>query len=160
MVKTSTIKGSDRAVSIGGFRGAPVNDVDYLLGILGEAVTPAVFQIFDATRIAGWRHLYMAAVNAVGAFEAGSVGVSSGTEELALVVVGGNSSEAEEAFGRAASYLGKADDSVLELNAIKLIEVAEVFGISDNELDAVGREPGNGLSSLLVEKGALLPLRR
>jgi KEOPS complex subunit Cgi121 len=186
MVKTSTIKGSDKVVSIGGFRCTPVNDVDDLLGILGEATTPAVFQIFDATRIAGWRHLYMAAVNAVSVFEAGSpisrglgievllyascqdqisralevVGVRSGTEELALVVVGGNSGEAEEAFGRAASHLGKADDSVLELNAVKLVEVAEVFGVSDNELDAVGREPRNGLSSLLVEKGAFLPLRR
>ncbi len=72
MVRTSTIKGSDKAISIGGFRGITVNDVDELLNRLSRATSPAIFQIFDAARIAGWRHLYMAAVNAVGAFESGS----------------------------------------------------------------------------------------
>ena len=186
MVRTATIKGSDKAVSIGGFRGVTVNDVDDLLRNLSEATSPAVFQIFDATRIAGWRHLYMAAVNAVGAFEAGSsisrglgievllyascqdqisraldvVGVGPGTEEVALVVVGDGPGEAEEAFERATNHLGKADDSVLELNAVKIVEVTKVFEVSENQYEAVGGEPGDALSSLLVEKGALLPLRR
>jgi tRNA threonylcarbamoyladenosine modification (KEOPS) complex Cgi121 subunit len=186
MVQTATIKGSDKAASIGGFRGVTVNDVDELLSSLSRATSPAVFQIFDATRIAGWRHLYMAAVNAVSAYEAGSpisrglgievllyascqdqisralevVGVSPGIEELALVVVGDSSSETEEAFERAASHLGNVDDSVLELNEVKIMEVAKVFGVSENQLEAVGGERGDALSSLLVEKGALLPLRR
>ncbi len=186
MMRTSTIKGSDKAVSIGGFRGVTVNDVDELLSSLTGATSPAVFQIFDAARIAGWRHLYMAAVNAVGAFESGSpisrglgievllyascqdqisralevVGVSPGTEKLALVVLSDGPGEAEAVFEKAADLLGEADDSVLGLDEIKFREVAQVFGVSENELEAVGGERDEALTSLLVEKGALLPLRR
>jgi tRNA threonylcarbamoyladenosine modification (KEOPS) complex Cgi121 subunit len=186
MVRTSKIKGSGRAVSIGGFRGVTVNDVDVLLRDLGEAISPAVFQIFDANRIAGWRHLYMAAVNAVGAFEAGSsisrglgievllyascqdqisralevVGVGSRTMKLALVVLGDGPEETEAAFEKAADILGEANDSVLGLDETKSREIAKVFGVSENELKAVGSERNGALTSLLVEKGALLPLRR
>ena len=186
MVQTATIKGSDKAASIGGFRGVTVNDVDELLSSLSRATSPAVFQIFDATRIAGWRHLYMAAVNAVGAFESGSsisrglgievllyascqdqisraldvVGVGTGTEKLALVVLGNGPGEAGAAFGKAAGILGEADDSVLGLDEKKFLEIAKVFGVSENELEAVGGERDKALTSLLVEKGALLPLRR
>jgi len=186
MVRTSTIKGSDKAVSIGGFRGVTVNDVDELLSSLSRATSPAVFQIFDATRIAGWRYLYMAAVNAVGAFESGSpisrglgievllyascqdqisraldvVGVGPDTEKLALVVLMDSPGEAEAAFEKAADILGEADDSVLGLDEAKFREVAEVFGVSENALEAVGGEREKALTSLLVEKGALLPLRR
>jgi tRNA threonylcarbamoyladenosine modification (KEOPS) complex Cgi121 subunit len=186
MVQTATIKGSDKAASIGGFRGVTVNNVDELLSSLSRATSPAVFQIFDATRIAGWRHLYMAAVNAVGAFESGSpisrglgievllyascqdqisraldvVGVGPGTEKLALVVLSDGPGEAEAAFEKAAGILGEVDDSVLGLDEEKFREVAKVFGVSENELEAVGCERDKALTSLLVEKGALLPLRR
>ena len=186
MVRTSTIKGSDKAVSIGGFRGVTVNDVDELLSSLSSTISPAVFQIFDAARIAGWRHLYMAAVNAVGAFESGSpisrglgievllyascqdqisralevVGVGLGTEKLALIILRDDPSEAEAAFEKAAEFLGEADDSVLGLDEAKFHEIAEVFGVSETELEAVGGERDEALTSLLVEKGALLPLRR
>lgn len=186
MVRTSAIKGSDKAVSIGGFRGVPVNDVDELLSSLHRATSPAVFQIFDATRIAEWRHLYMAAVNAVGAFESGSpisrglgievllyascqdqisralevIGVGPDTEKLAMVVLSNGPGEAEAAFERAAYLLGEADDSVLELDRIKFREISKVFGVSENALEAVGGERDEALTSLLVEKGALLPLRR
>jgi len=186
MVRTSTIKGSDKAVSIGGFRDVTVNDVDELLSSLSKATSPAVFQIFDSTRIAGWMHLYMAAVNAVGAFESGSpisrglgievllyascqnqisraldvVGVYPDTEKLALVVLRDSHDEAEATFKRAADILGEADDSVLELDEIKLREITKVFGVSERELEAVGGKRDNALTSLLVEKGALLSLRR
>jgi tRNA threonylcarbamoyladenosine modification (KEOPS) complex Cgi121 subunit len=186
MVRTSMIKGSDKAVSIGGFRGVTVNDVDELLSSLSRATSPAVFQIFDAKRIAGWSHLYMAAVNAVGAFESGTtisrglgievllyascqdqisraldvVGVGPGTEKLALVVLRDGPGEAEAAFEKAADILGEVDDSVLGLDETKFREIAEVFGVSENALEAVGGERDKALTSLLVEKGALLPLRR
>ena len=186
MVRTSTIKGSNKAVSIGGFRDVTVNDVDELLSSLSKATSPAVFQIFDSTRIAGWRHLYMAAVGAVGAFESGSrisrglgievllyvscqdqisraldvVGVGPDTEKLALVVLRDGPGEAEVTFERAVDILGEADDSVLEIDETKLLEITKVFGISENELEAVGGNHDNALISLLVEKGALLPLRR
>ena len=185
MVRISTIKGSDKAVSIGGFRGVTINDVDELLSGLNRAISPAVFQIFDATRIAGWRHLYMAAVNAVGAYESGTtisrglgievllyascqgqisraldvVGVGPGSKNLALVVLRDGPGEAEAAFEKAVDILGEANDSVLGLDEAKFREIAKVFGVSENELEAVGGQRDEALTSLLVEKGALLPLR-
>ncbi|MBQ03204.1 hypothetical protein CL673_00605 [Candidatus Bathyarchaeota archaeon] len=184
MVKIATIKGSTKAVSIGGFNGVTVNDVDELLRNLKDAIGPAGFQVFNAARIAGWRHLYMAAVNAVGAIEAGSaisrglsievllyvscqdqiskaldlVGIGPDTKQLALIVVGDSLSEA--AFRKAFDILGKADDSVLALDEKKFREITQVFGVLENELKAVGGERYSALTSLLVEKGALLPLRR
>jgi tRNA threonylcarbamoyladenosine modification (KEOPS) complex Cgi121 subunit len=128
----------------------------------------------------------MAAVNAVGAFESGTtisrglgievllyascqdqisraldvVGVGPGTEKLALIILRDGPGEAEAAFERAADILGEADDSVLGLDEAKFREIAEVFGVSENALETVGGERDKALTSLLVEKGALLPLRR
>jgi len=128
----------------------------------------------------------MAAVNAVGAFESGTtisrglgievllyascqdqisraldvVGVSPGTDKLALIILRDGPGEAEAAFEKAADILGEADDSVLGLDEAKFREIAEVFGVSENALEAVGGERDKALTSLLVEKGALLPLRR
>ncbi|MDP7207194.1 MAG: hypothetical protein QGH14_01240, partial [Candidatus Bathyarchaeota archaeon] len=73
-------------------------------------------------------------------------------------VVGDSLSEA--AFRKAFDILGKADDSVLALDEKKFREITQVFGVLENELKAVGGERYSALTSLLVEKGALLPLRR
>jgi len=185
MVITSSINDSDKAIAIGGFKDVTVDDVDDLLDQIRGAISPAIFQIFDASRIAGWRHLYMSAVNAVGSFEKGSpisralgievllytscqdqisraldvVGVGPDTDRLALVILGNDPSETESSFEKVADVLGEVDDSVLDLDETKFLEVARVFGVTDKELDAVGGERYEALTSILVEKGALLPLR-
>ncbi len=186
MVRTEGIKGSDWAVSIGGFRDASIGDIDGFLERMGEAVAPALFQVFDADRVAGWEHLFFAAVNAVKAQEAGTaisrslaievllyvscqdqisraldlVGLTPSTERVALLVLADGEETAEKAFGRASVALGIEDDSVLGLDAEKCVRIKETFGVSDSELEAVGGSELDALMRLLVERGALLPLRR
>jgi tRNA threonylcarbamoyladenosine modification (KEOPS) complex Cgi121 subunit len=186
MVRTAGVKGSDWAVSIGGFRDASIGDIDGFLERMGEAVAPALFQVFDADRVAGWEHLFFAAVNAVKAHEAGAaisrslaievllyvscqdqisraldiVGVTPSTERVALLVLADGMEAAEKAFGRASVALGRDDDSVLGLDAEKCVRIKETFGVSDSEIEAVGGSELDALTWLLVERGALLPLRR
>ena len=186
MVRTAGVKGSDWAISIGGFRDASIGDIEGFLERMGEAVAPAVFQVFDADRVAGWEHLFFAAVNAVKAHEAGAAisrslaievllyvscqdqisraldvaGISPSTERVALLVLARGKEAAEEAFGRASDALGVADDSVLELAAEKTEGIKKAFEVTDPELEAVGGPEGEALTRLLVERGALLPLRK
>ena len=186
MVHTAEIKGSDWCVSIGGFRDVHAADVDELLSQVGEAAHPSPFQLFDADRVAGWRHLYFAAVNAVNAFEGGTaisrslamesllyascqdqidralelIGVSRETERAALVVFAKSPVDAERAFSGVSSVLGVADDSVLKVDGVKFEKIKEAFGVSDLELEAVGGPREEALTWLVVERGALLSIRR
>ncbi|UCD45479.1 MAG: hypothetical protein JSV27_03025 [Candidatus Bathyarchaeota archaeon] len=186
MVHVAEIKGSDWSVAIGGFRDAPVSDVDELLSKVGEAAGQSVFQLFDADKVAGWRHLFFAAVNAVKAFEAGTTvsrglamevllyascvdqisqaldvtGVSSSTERVAILVMSENRGGLLEAFKQVSGVLGRADDDVLRVDGVKLEALKGVFGISDREIEAVGSPVEDALTWLIVERGALLPLRK
>ena len=186
MVRTSGIDDSDWAVAIGGIRDVSIGDVEGFLSRVSEGVGGNVFQVFEAGRVAGWRHLFYSAVNAVSAIESGGaisrtlgievllyvscvnqisqalevVGVSPATTEVALVVLAGSTGEAEGAFLRTAESLGVHDDSIMELDAEKLEVLKERYGISEAELEAVGGPEEDALAMLLVERGALLRLRR
>ncbi|MCW4036735.1 MAG: KEOPS complex subunit Cgi121 [Candidatus Bathyarchaeota archaeon] len=186
MVHTAVIKGSDWYASIGGFRGIRAVDVDELLSRVGEAAHPSPFQLFDADSVAGWKHLYFAAVNAVNAFEGGTaisrslamesllyascqdqidralelIGISPETERAALLVLAKSLVDAERAFSGVSSVLGVADDSVLKVDGVKFERIKEAFGVSDLELEAVGGSREEALTWLVVERGALLSIRR
>jgi tRNA threonylcarbamoyladenosine modification (KEOPS) complex Cgi121 subunit len=186
MVRTSGIKGSNYAASIGGFRGVHVGDLEAFLSRVGRAVEPVVFQVFDADMVAGWGHLFFAAVNAVKSFESGSaisrslsiesllhascqdqisrafevMGVSKDTERVALLVLAEGPGATEEAYERVADSVGEADDSVLEVSGEKVRSIMDAFGISDAELEAVGGPLEEALGRAAVERGALLRLRR
>lgn len=182
----ASVKGSDWHVVVGGFRDVLVDDVEGLLSKVGEAVGVSPFQLFDADRIAGWEHIYFAAVNAVRAHEGGAaisrglamevllyaacvdqisqaldvVGVSPYTERVGLLVMSLNKEEATDAFKRASDMLGVIDDSVLAVDGRKLEAIAGIYGVSDTELDTVCKPREEALMWIIVERGALLPLRR
>jgi len=186
MVHTAELQGANWFVSIGGFRDVSVGDVDSFISRVREALPDVRFQVFDADRVAGWRHLFFAAVNAVEAFEGGRgisrslevevllyascrdqisqafeiVGVSERTARVALLVLGESREEAEGAFTDVSGVIGVPDDSVLEVSRGKWDELKTVFGVSDNELGAVRGPAEEALTKLIVERGALLPLRR
>ena len=186
MVYTARVKGSGWVLCIGGFRAGAVSDVDRLLDSLEGAVSPQLFQVFDADRVAGWEHLYFAAVNAVKAFEAGSavskslaievllyascqdqikrafkiLGLSPSTEQVALLVMADGAEEAERAFERASGLIGTEDDTVLLVDDEKFEKQRRVYSVSDLELEAVGGPRNAALTSLLIERGALLPVHR
>ena len=186
MVHTAEVQGADWVVSIGGFRDVSVGDVDSFISRVREAIPDVRFQVFDADRVAGWRHLFFAAVNATVAFEGGRgisrslevetllyascrdqisqafeiVGVSDRTARVALLVLGESREEAEGAFTDVSGVIGVPDDSVLEVSRGKWDELKTVFGVSDKELRAVRGPAEEALTKLIVERGALLPLRR
>ncbi len=182
----ASVKGSDWHVVVGGFRDVSVGDVEGLLSKVGGAVGASPFQLFDADRIAGWEHIYFAAVNAVRAHEGGAaisrgvamevllyaacvdqisqaldvVGVTPSTERMGLLVMSMSHGGAVEAFKRASDVLGMVDDSVLAVDGRKLEAIAGVYGVSDVELDTVCRPREEALTWVIVERGALLSLRR
>ncbi|MFQ6053054.1 MAG: KEOPS complex subunit Cgi121 [Candidatus Bathyarchaeia archaeon] len=186
MARTAGIKGSPWVVRIGGFREVSVSDVDELLAEVRGAASPHLFQLFDAGRVAGWEHLYFAAVNAVKAFETGTavskslaievllyasgqdqisqafatLGLTPATDRVALLVMADGAEEAERAFTRASELLGVADDSVLAVDDEKLEELKRVYSVSDLALGAVGSPGATAITRLLIERGALIPARR
>jgi len=186
MVHSAGIKGYSWCAAVGGFRGGSWEDVEELLSMARDEAQGTIFQLFDADRVAGWRHLYFAAVNAVGASEKGTpisrslaieallyascqdqisrafevMGLSPKTKRIALLVLAQDPEEALRAFKMISRVLGEEDDSALMIDVGKFGEIMETFGISDMELEAVGGPREEALTRLVVERGALLPLRR
>jgi len=183
-VWSSGIKGTDWFVAIGGFRVAEVRDPRVLVRTVADAASPQLTQIFDAGRVAGRDHLYMAAVNAAKSTESGmavsknitveallyasaqdqitkalaTMGINIDSKKVALIVFAHNRAEAEKGYNRVVKLLGCEDDSVLEIDAEKAETLRESYGIGDDELKAAGGS--EALGSLIVERGTLLSLRR
>lgn len=179
----SGVKDSRFFVAIGGFR-LQVSDPKTLVKLVGEIASPHAAQIVDAGRVAGRDHLWLAAVNAVRSTETGlalsknitieallyasaqdqitkaldMLGVSAKTKVIALMVFSPSQAEAKSAYRKVSKLLGEEDDGVLELNDEKATILKKAYGISDAELDAAGGD--KALGGLIVERGALLSLRR
>jgi len=180
----SGIKGSPLFVAIGGFRVGGVVDPKALVRAVSEASAPHPAQILDAGRVAGRDHLFMAAVNAAKSTETGMavsksitveallyasaqdqitkalalLGVTAGGTMIALMVFAPSREEAEKSYGKAARLLGEEDDGVLEIDESKTASLRKTYGVGGEELEAAGG-PG-ALGRLIVERGALLSLRR
>ena len=186
MVHCLAIKGSEWFVCIGGFRGVAIGDVDAFLERLKTASSSSIIQALDARHVAGWEHLFFAAVNAVRALGSKRglaknlgietllyascqdqistalqiLGVSPETEELALIVFSKDERDAGSSFKDAAEFIGSEDDRVLEVTEDKIRVLKRIFGISDLELETRGGESPEALTSLIIERGALLAARR
>lgn len=186
MAHRARIEDSNLSLIIGGFRDVQVGDVALLLRRVGEEAAPCTHQLFDAERVAGWEHLYMAAVNAYRAFKTGSslsrslameillyascrdqisralevLGISKATRNIALLVVSSGVDEAEMCFERASKLLGVEDDSVLTISEEKFKILMEVYEVSEEELEALGGSPYEALTNLIIERGALLAVHR
>ena len=182
-MKTFTIKGSLWSICIGGFREVKVSDPMSLIKMVSEAAAPHYAQLVDADWVAGWEHLHMAAVNASKATETGvaisksiqvetllyasaqdqittalsRLGVTLKTRYIALLIFAPSRDEAEAVYRRTAEKLGEEDDSVLILTPEKTQRLKKIYNVSDQELEAAGGD--TSLTSLIVERGALLSLR-
>jgi len=183
-LKTAGIKNSPWVVSIGGFRSRKALELKGLIREAAEAAAPQLAQLFDADMVAGYDHLFMAAVNAARSMETGlavsksitveallyastqdqitkalvMMGLSKERGRIALMVFAKGREEAETAYGRVARFLGNEDDGVLDLDDDKRERLKVAYRIGDAELEAAGG--GKALGSLIVERGALLSLRR
>lgn len=182
-VWVSAIKDSALFVAIGGFR-TNITDPKALVRSVNESCAPHVAQIVDASRVAGRDHLWMAAVNAAKATETGfalskgigieallyasaqdqirkaltTLGVTTKSTTIALMVFSPGRAEVESAYRKVAAVLGVEDDCVLEVDSVKTAYLKKAYRIGDAELLAAGGE--SALGGLVVERGALLRLRR
>jgi len=186
MVKTYRLSEADIYVALAGARGVEVADVDAILETVRRLAGDSAFQLFDADVVAGWRHLFHAAVNAAHAIRGGSaisnsvevesmlyascqdqiskaftlMGLGPSVENVAVLVLSEDPSEAESLAAEIAGRLGVPDDDVMDVTPEKYGRLRDVFDVGDEALGAVGGDPYKALTSLVVEKGALLPLRR
>jgi tRNA threonylcarbamoyladenosine modification (KEOPS) complex Cgi121 subunit len=180
----SGIKDSPWFVAIGGFRVKRIKNPKALVGAVSVAVAPHLAQIVDAKKVAGREHLFMAAVNASKSTETGMavsksitvetllyasaqdqitkairmLGVSPKSTTVALIVFAHSQEEVELAYIMAAKHLGEEDDRVLEIDDLKVESLKETYEVGDEELEVVGGP--EALGRLIVERGALLSLRR
>lgn len=186
MPRTMKVKDSLWAITIGGFNNVTIGIIEDFLSNLEALVKPCLFQVFDADSVAGWKHLYVSSINAVKAFEKGYaisrkitmevmlyascqdqismalkvMGISSSTKRIALLILATKKQAAEEAMIKAEKMLGQPDDSILEINKEKFQSLRKRFGIVDLEFSALGGSNSDALTKLVLERGALLPLRK
>ena len=186
MVRTRMVTDTALHVAVTGTRSVEVGDVDATLSEVRQLAGDAAFQLFDADMVAGWRHLFHAAVNAIYAIQNGSavsksvdmetilyascqdqisraftlMGLSPQVKNVGVLVISEDPSEAERLAAEIAQHLGSPDDEVLDVTPEKFERLKDVFEVGDEALATVGGDPYEALTSLVVEKGALLPLRR
>jgi len=138
-------------------------------------------QVFDADSVAGWQHVYYAAINAISAFHARTnitrdlpmeillyvsgqdqigkavqlVGISDATQRVCLVILARSETEAtdfQERFQR--QFELTREDSALEIkDERKLRHLMEVFSVSETEIEV---ETRGGLSREEALRGLII----
>ena len=167
-----------------GLKNVDVVDVDSFLTLINDRVH-LDFQVFNADRISGWRHVFLGVVNAIEAFENGiqisnsipietllyvscqdqivkalkKVGIRRGIEEIVFVFFA-KSNEAFEGLDKILEAFGVQDDSIIEVTHDKLEVLKSIFEVSETSLETIGGELSEALTKLIVEKGALIPTLR
>jgi len=186
MPATHQITDTHLYASITGARDAEITNINETLTKLDQQKRGSTYQLFDADKIAGWRHLYLAAANATHAIEAGyniskkldietllyaschdqimkafkTVGVQPKTCNIAIIVLGADPKETESIAVKFGGDLGVLDDSVLKVDEHKYDVLRALFDVPETAIETVGSDKYEALTSLIVEKGALLGLRR
>jgi len=168
---TRKLEGFNKYIVIAGFRSVKIRNVDKFFILVKEKTGNACVQLFDAKLVAGWQHLYFAALNAVNAFKnklnisnnlgieillyasaqrqikeaVKLIGIHPTYRKVAVVIVANTRSKASSLLSTISSLLTRSirDDGLLELTDDKVDGVKRLFEISDNELEAkVEKEDG------------------
>ncbi len=176
----------DRYVAIAGFRNVKVRDVNDFFDIIRKKLEDANVQFFDSKLIAGWKHLYFAALNALNAFKNKTnisnslavetllyasaqrqinkavelLGIKTKTSQVAVLVIAKTKQKIVTILETVSKLMSnERDDSVFELTNEKVYGVKRLFDISDLELEAKLEKKGfekEALIDLVIEHGALL----
>jgi len=183
------VEGFNKYITIAGFKDVHINKIDHILSSVRKMLNTAAIQFFDAKLIAGWEHLYFAALNALKAFKnqtniskslavecllyacaqrqirvaLGLIGIKQSSSEIAVLIITDEKSAAEQAFEEISRLvLGERDDAVLELSDEKMVCIRRLFGISDTELATKLEDYGEkeALSDFVIEHIALLVTQR
>ena len=180
----------DTCILIAGFREVKVKDVKQFFQAINEKTGDACTQFFDASLVAGWEHLYFAALNALNAFKSklcissslametllyasaqrqikdavNLIGIKPSTQKVAVLVCAKTLEQAKAVLNTVSRLLGgTADDSVVELTDDKTAGLMGLFNISTLELEAKMERKGSekqALSDLVIEHVALLVTKR
>ena len=184
------LKKFDRHLAIVGFRNVKIEGIDRFFSVVRSKAEDVHVQFFDAKLIAGWEHLYFAALNALNAFKNKTnisksvavetllyasaqrqiknavelLGIKPKSSQVAVLIVAETKRIAASTL-KAVSKLvtGERDDSVLELTNGKVKRIKGFFSISDLELDAKLEKEGfekKALIDLVIEHMALLATQR
>ena len=176
----------DKYIAIAGFRDVEISDVNGLLEAVRGRVRDACVQFFDAGLIAGWEHLFFAALNALRAFVTKMnisnslavetllfasaqhqirkavelLGIKPESSRVAVLVIAETRQRAAETLETLSELVsGERDDGVIELTDEKFGLVKKLFSVSDLELKAKLRKEGlerEALTDLVIEHMALL----
>ena len=165
------LEGFNKYIIIAGYRNVKIKNVDKFFILVKEKTGNACVQFFDAKLVAGWQHLYFAALNAVNAFKnklnisnnlsieillyasaqrqiteaVKLIGVHPNSCKVAVVIVANTRSEASSLLSIISALLTGSirDDALLELTDDKVEGIERLFEISDIELEAkVEKEDG------------------
>jgi tRNA threonylcarbamoyladenosine modification (KEOPS) complex Cgi121 subunit len=173
-----------KQIIVEGFRNVKIIDVEAFLKLAKERVDGCHIQFFDAGLIAGFDHLYFAALNAVKAFDAGRniskdlaveillyasgqhqiekaiqlLGIKSSSSQVAVLVLADSSRNASKALENVAGLLqGVRCDEIVEMTDDKVVQIKKTFNLKDAEIEATLRNSEReAVTSLLVERAALL----
>ncbi len=178
-----------RYIAIAGFKDVHMGNVDNTLNLVRDKTHNVAVQFFNAKLVAGWRHLYFAALNALKAFKNGTnisknlavecllyasarrqikvaldlVGIEPGSSQIAVLIVADKKSLAASSLAEVSSLIhGRRGDEVLDMSKEKIALIRRLFNISDVELAAKLEANGEekALSDLVIEHVALLVTQR
>lgn len=179
----------NKYVAITGFQHVEVENIEEFLEKLRITVYPVIIQIFDASLIAGWQHLFFATLNSLNAFSGKTnisrslqteillyasaqhqirkatekLGVKSGLSDIAAVMVGETENQIRQALKQLSEFLSKpSDDEILRVDEVKFQRIRENFGVSDTELESrIGVDHEiKALKNLVIERMAMLSTKK
>jgi len=187
---TKELEGYGQFIAIAGFKNVKIGEVDPFFKLIKGKTGDACVQFFDAVLVAGWQHLYFAALNASNAFKNKSnisnslavetllyasaqrqikeavrlLGLKPHGRQIAVLVLAESKQRVDSALEIVSRLVGgERDDSVLKLTHEKVEGVRKLFGITDVELEAKVEKKGlenKALTDLVIEHGALLATQR
>jgi tRNA threonylcarbamoyladenosine modification (KEOPS) complex Cgi121 subunit len=189
--KISHIKAEDllKRVTIRGLRDVNIQDLDALISAVPQLSGGMEVQLFDADRTAGKRHLQLAALNALKAFQGGYnvaksvavetlrfasaqmqigkafkiAGLTSQTRNLAILIIKTGGGNVEEVFANIQRLIGGTpDDAVLKIDSeAKLNELTKLYEITSQALmTRSGDDRREAVIDLIVERMAILATGR
>lgn len=178
------VKEYERYVVITGLRGVRIEDIDSILKGLRRRFEGVQVQLLDAGGVAGPRHLFFAAFNALKAFSQGQnlskslaveallyasgqrqitkalemLGVKSDAPNVAVLAISHSEAEALSIEGAVPGLIGGVlDEEVLDVDDSKVRKLMRLFGLTETAVKTRdGSDEKRGVSELILEIGALL----
>ncbi|TET56130.1 hypothetical protein E3J51_05435 [Candidatus Bathyarchaeota archaeon] len=183
------VEGFDKYVAFIGFRNVRLRDVDHFLKLIRKKQDKVVTQFFNASLVAGRKHLFFATLNALKAFRNGTnisknlaiecllyasaqrqirmafelLGIKQGLSQIAVLILADSESSVKDSSIEVTNLVeGIRDDRVLDFSDEKTSAVRKLFGISDVELGSRDRndDEKRAISDLVIEHMAILVTQR